>query len=377
MSGFSFTEAQEMFRRQVRSYAQKELRPGAGERSRKGFLPQEIRDRVAELGYMGINVSPEYGGQPADWITLGIAIEELAKVEFAVSCLPSWPSFASALLEGNPDLLQEWIPPMVRGEKLLCLALTETDCGSDAAAIRTRAVWDGDDYILTGEKTPVSTAMYSDAVIVYAKTDPEGGAHGVSSFLVPFDLPGIERRPHKMMGWNSLGQGSVLLDGVRVPRRYRLGEEGGAFGSVMVQFDSSRVYLSLQVLGMAQASLDDTIAFAQQRTAFGKPLAKFEGVSFQIAEAATMVEAARLLCYRALGLKDQGLPHTRESAMCKWMAPKVGVRAIHDCLLIHGHVGYSEEYDLELRLRNAIGFEIADGMAEIMKMIVARSIFGR
>jgi cyclohexanecarboxyl-CoA dehydrogenase len=377
MSGFGFTEAQEMFRRQAQDFARRELLPGARERSREGLLPREIVKKAADLGYMAINAPAEYGGQPVDWITLGIAVEELAKVELLVSCLPPWSSFAAALLQVNPDLLREWIPALVRGQRLLCLALTEPDCGSDAAAIRTRALREGDSYILQGEKTPVSLAMHADGVIAFAKTDPGAGARGVSSFLVPFDLPGIERSPHAMMGWNSIGQASIILDGVRVPRRYLLGEEGGAFGTIMKQFDSSRVYLSLQVLGMAQTSLEEAIAYAQQRTAFGQAIAKFEGVSFKIAEAATMVEAARLLCYRTLWLKDQGLPHSRESAMCKWLAPQVAVRTIHDCLLIHGHVGYSQEYDLGLRLMDAIGFEIADGMAQVMKLIVARSIWGR
>ena len=170
---------------------------------------------------------------------------------------------------------------------------------------------------------------------------------------------------------------SIALDGVRVPAEQRCGDEGKGFHISMGMADFGRVYLGLLALARAETSLEEAMAYALQRTAFGQPIAKFEGVSFKIAEHATRIEAARMLCYRTLWLKDQGMPHTKESAMCKWLGAKTGFDAIHDALLIHGHVGYSEEYPLEQRLRDAVGLEFTDGMDQIMKIVIARELMGR
>jgi cyclohexanecarboxyl-CoA dehydrogenase len=179
------------------------------------------------------------------------------------------------------------------------------------------------------------------------------------------------------MGMERLGRASITFEDVKLPKRYLLGSEGQGFYMTMGVFDFMRVCIGIACLGVAQASLEDAMTYARQRVAFGKPIAKFEGVSFKIVENATLVEAARLLCYRTLWLKDQGQVHTKESAMCKWWAVQVAVRAIHDALLIHGHIGYSKEYPLEQRLRDTIGFEIGDGTAEIMKIIICRELLGK
>lgn len=377
MSGFGFTEQQEMFRREVRNFVQKELLPGATERARQGIMPRDIVKKVAGMGLMGLRVPEKYGGQPADWVTIGIAIEELARGDFFTSCLPTQGILANYLLEKNDPLRDEWLPAIVKGEKTVCLALTESETGSDAANIRARAARDGDSYILSGEKLSISFGPWADAAILFAKTDPNAGFRGVSAFLVPLRSPGISRSTMPMMGWRPVGQAIITLDNVRIPRDYLLGPEGKGFAAVMTQFDFTRPALALQALALAQVSLDDAMAYARQRHAFGQPLAKYEGVSFKIAEDYTLVEAARLLCYRALWLREQGLPHSKESAMCKWMGPKYAVRAIHNALLTHGHVGYSEEYPIQQRLKDAIGFEIADGTAEIMKLIVVRELLGK
>ncbi|MDP2952627.1 MAG: acyl-CoA dehydrogenase family protein, partial [Chloroflexota bacterium] len=264
-----------------------------------------------------------------------------------------------------------------RGDRIICLALTEPGCGSDAAALTTRAVREGDHYVLSGEKTSITQGMQADAALLFAKTDPAARARGVSCFLVPLDLPGVVRSRLPSMGFRPLMAASIILDGVRVPARYRMGEEGRGFHMVMGQFDFIRPCLGLASLGAAQASLEEAIAYAKQRTAFGQPIGKFEGVSFKIAEHLTRVEAARWLCYRTLWLRDQGIPHTKESAMCKWLCPEVAVQAIHDALLLHGHLGYSEEYPIEQRLRDVIGLEIGDGTAQIMKLIITREVLGR
>ncbi len=378
MAGFGFSETQEMFRTMVRDFARKELVPGAKERAKMDSIPWEILKRVGEMGLIGVNLPAKYGGQPADWVTVGIMIEELAKVDFCLSLAPILPAASALILEGSTeDVRQEWLPPLIKGEKMVSLAITEPDCGSDAAAIKARATRDGEYYIINGEKTSITFGMQSNVCMLFVTTNPDARARGVTCFFLPLDLPGISRSRFIDMGCNPLGRASIMLDDVRVPARYRVGEEGKGFYLVMSQFDFIRVLLGLMTIGIAETSLDDAITYAKQRTAFGQPIGKFEAVSFKIAEDATMLEAARLLCYRTLYLRDEGLPHTKESAMCKWLCPKVAIRVIHDALLIHGHVGYSEEYPIEQRLRDVIGHEMADGTAEVMKIIILREILGR
>lgn len=366
-----------MFRREVRNFVQKDIMPGAKERAKQGVLNKDIIKKVAGMGLMAFRVPERFGGQSADWVTVGIAIEELARGDYITSFLPTQPILCNYLFEKNEPIMKEWLPAIVKGDKLICLALTEPEVGSDAANIKTRAVRDGDHYILSGEKLSISFGPIADAAILFAKTDQKAGFRGISTFLVPLDYPGVSRSVMPMMGWRPIGQAIITLDNVRIPKDNLLGEEGRGFVSVMKQFDFTRPALALQALALAQVSLEEAMAYSKERRAFGQPLAKYEGISFKIAEDYTLIEAARLLSYRALWLRDQELPHAKESAMCKWFGPKVAVRAIHDALLMHGHVGYSEEYPLQQRLKEAIGFEIADGTAEIMKLVIVRELLGK
>ena len=215
------------------------------------------------------------------------------------------------------------------------------------------------------------------AVITFARTGtPEDRARGVSAILVPLDLPGITTSKFSNMGQNSIGHGSIWFDHVRVPAKYLLGEEGKGFGQVMQGFDFSRSLIGLQALGTARQSLDETWAYIDERHAFGKPLSAFQGVTHQLADFDTRIEAARLLSLNALWLKDQGLPHTAEAAMTKWWPPLIAYEAIHACLLIHGHAGYSDTLPFQQRLRDVLGLQIGDGTAHIMKNIIARERTG-
>lgn len=376
--GFGFTEAQEMFRREIRVFAQREIAPGSASRAKGDHFPPEIIKKMAGMGLLGLNLPEKYGGQPVDWVTLGIAVEEIARADFNLGIVTTLSSGVGLALNLAPDEVQaEWLPPLVKGDILFCLATTEPGIGSDVARMQCRAIRGDGYYILQGEKTSITLGMQAKAGIIFAKTDPTAGAHGVTAFLVPLESPGVTRSRIPDMGCKPMGRASIILDGVKVPEKYRLGDEGKGFYLVMSQFDVIRVCLGLMCMGVAATSLEDAINYAKQRMAFGKPIARFEGVSFKIAEAATLIEAGRLLCYRTLWMKDQGLRHTKESAMCKWWCPKIAVRVIHDALLIHGHFGYSEELPLEQRLRDAIGWELADGSAEIMKLIIARELMGR
>lgn len=378
MVDFAFTEMQQEFARVVRAFALEELAPKYAYWDRTGEFPAEQWRKMGALGITGISLPEAYGGQQADCVTAGIAAEEVSRGDF--NC-------GYALIENclNGEILRHasdgtkaaWLPGMARGDHVVAIAVTEASGGSDAAGMQARAVRHGDAYVLSGEKSGISMLMPADAVLVFAKTDMQAGARGVSTFLVPTDLPGVTRTPLKDMGERAIQRGSLFLDQVQVPRDYLIGEEGQGFYLVMNAFDYSRVIIALMCIGAAEQSLDETIAYVKRREAFGRPLAKFEGVSFPIAEHATLIEAARWLCYRALWLRDQGLPHAKEAAMVKWWGPKVAVDAIHECLLLHGHYGYTQDLPHEQRLRDVIGLEIGDGTAQVSKIVVARELFGR
>jgi cyclohexanecarboxyl-CoA dehydrogenase len=375
---FAFTPEQEELARTVRAFAARELAPSSREWDRTSAFPTATWRRMGELGLLGLRVPAEYGGVDAEYVMVGIAMEEAARGDFSCTYGIQLSALAGEILgkNGDPDVCRQWLPRVATGEAVMALALTEPSAGSDAAALACRARRDGDAWVITGEKSGISLGMAAHAAIVFARTGGER-ARGVSAFLVPMDAPGVARSALRDMGSHAVGRAVISLDGVRVPANHLIGAEGSGFQQVMRGFDYNRVAIALACLGTAQVSLEETMAYVRERTAFGRPLARYEGVTFPIAEAATQLEAARVFCYRALWLADHGRPHTKEAAMVKWWAPKIARETIHQCLLLHGHYGYTDELPFEQRLRDVIGLEIGDGSAEVMKIIVARELMGR
>jgi len=372
-----FTEAQKNFRRMVENFAHKKLATKAQERAKMDHITPEVIKKIADAGFLRLTTPTKYGGNPKDSVSIGIVFEEICKVDSSPMILMVSHVVIPLMMEkASEDLKEEWLPLLGSGEKLACFGNTEPDCGSDAAAITTRAVQDGNSYIINGEKTSISVGMQTDAIALTAKTDSEAGAKGITCFFMPLDLPGISRSRFVDMGVHPSGRASVFLSNVHVAARFRIGEEGEGFTKVMSGFDFTRVLAALAGIGMAEASLMEAVEYVKQQTAFDSHTSRFEGVSFKIAEDATLIEASRLLCYHALKLRDEGLPNGKEAAMAKWFAPECAVRTIHDMLLIFGFRGYSEENPIEQRLRDAIGLKIGDGTAEIMKLIIAREILG-
>lgn len=372
-----FTEAQKKFCSTMRDFVIKELASGAMDRAKLDYITPEVINKLAGAGLFKLTTPVKYGGEPKDSVSIGIVFEEICKVDSSPMILLISQVVIPLMMEwAFEELREEWLPILGSGEKIPCFGNTEPDCGSDASAIRTRAVRDGNSYIINGEKTSVSVGMQADILVLTAKTDPEAGARGVTLFFVPLDLPGINRSRFVDMGAIPSGRASITLSEVRVPIKFRIGEEGEGFSKVMRGFDFSRVLAALAGIGMAEAPLAEAVEYVKQRTAFGRPLSKFEGVSFKLAEDATLLEASKLLCYEALMLRDEDLPHTKEAAMAKWFGAEAAVRTIHDVLLIFGFRGYSESEPIEQRLRDAIGLQIGDGTAEIMKLVIAREILG-
>lgn len=371
---FSFSEQQELFRRVVREFAQKELAPKIREYEDRGEYPWPIVKKMAQQGLIGLSFPKEYGGQEADTVTLGIFVEELAR---AGGMLP--PDAFSGVIAavGSDELKQKWLPGVCKGEQLIGLASTEPSCGSDVASIQTRAVKNGDEYVISGEKQCVSWVKDAAAFLVLCKTEPDAGARGISIILVEMDRPGIEKYYFKTLGWRTDSLGGFTLKDVRVPVSNLVGMENVGFIYTMLTFDYVRALLALWCLGYAQASLEGTIEYAKQRKAFGRPIAKFESVQSRIAEDYTLIEAARLLCYKALWMRDRGLSIAKECAMVKWWVPQLAFQVINNSIQAHGAIGYTTEYPDEWRLRQVRGAWLADGTPDIMKIIVGREILGK
>ncbi|MBI5446198.1 MAG: acyl-CoA dehydrogenase family protein [Deltaproteobacteria bacterium] len=372
-----FTDEQKKFQARVREFARGELTEGAVGRARLDHVEPEVIRKLAEAGWLRLGASPRYAYEVTDCVSLGILFEEVCRVDYTAMIVILIQTLIYGMAEWmSEELRGSLLPASAAGREFVCFANTEPECGSDAAAIMARAVREGEEYVITGEKTSISGGMQSDSVILTAKTDPAAGARGVSLFYVPLTLPGVARSRFSDLGNLSAGRASIILDDVRVPAAYRIGPEGEGFSKVMRTFDASRVYVAIGALALAQASLAETAERVRQRHAFGHALSHFEGVSFKLAEQATFVEAARLICFKALKLRDEGLAHSKEAAMAKWFGPKCAVEATHEMLLLCGQHGYDESNALEMRWRDAISAQLGDGSAEIMKVIIAREMLG-
>ncbi|WP_427306256.1 cyclohexanecarboxyl-CoA dehydrogenase [Cupriavidus sp. H39] len=363
----------------ARRFADARVAPGYLERDRTRVLDRALMREMGEMGFIAPELPEQYGGQGLGSLAAGVIHEAVARADLSLSYINLLASLNGQILAHHalPEIAGPWLQRLARGEALLAIALTEPRGGSDAASLRLRMERDGDDYVLNGEKTSISAADQADAAVVFARSGAvEAGARGVSALLVPMDLPGITRNRFDCHGQRAIGRGSIFFENVRVPASHLLGKEGGGFVQVMQGFDFSRALIGLQVLAVAQVALDETWAYVAERQAFGKPLSAFQGVSHPLADFETQVQGARLLCLQTLWLKDRGLPHTAEAAMCKWWAPRLAYDVVHQCLLSFGHGGYDRGV-MEQRLRDVLGFQIGDGTAQIMKTIIARTRAGR
>jgi cyclohexanecarboxyl-CoA dehydrogenase len=377
---FSTTPEQDDFVETARRFAARRLAPYYRQREREGAFDRDTLREMGSLGLFGPELPEEYGGLGLDHLTAGLVLEPLCAADYNIGQLLVAVSLAGTILatHGDPSVVAPWLRGMLAGEIIPAIGLTEPGGGSDAANLVLRARREGEQYVLNGEKTSTTFVTQAGFAIVWARTGGAGsGAGGISAFLVPMDTPGITTGEFEDMGGRCAGRGSMFLDGVRVPASHVLGREGGGFVQVMQGFDYSRALIGLQCLAVAEQSLEETWASAAERQSFGKPLIAHQGVSFPLAEAETQVRACRLLCLQTLWLKDRGLPHTAEAAMCKWWGPKLAFETIQTCLLLHGHGGYSAEMPYEQRLRDVLGLQIGDGTAQIMKLVITRQKVGR
>lgn len=377
---FALSDEQQAMRDTARRFAEEKLAPRYRQRELEGGFEPGLLEEMGSLGLIAPDLPEELGGLSLGRLANGLLVEDIAAGDMNVAYVPMLGSLNGSILvrHARPEIAQEIVPKLCAGKLMLALALTEPGGGSDAANLQLRATRSNAGHVLNGEKASISLATQAHEVIVFARTgDPAGRSRGISAFVVPLNAPGVSVSGYDDVGSGAVGRGSIFFEDVEVPAERMLAEENRAFGAVMTGFDYSRALIGLQCLAVAAASLRETWQYASEREAFGAPIVRNQGVSEPLAEAETMIEAARLLCYKTLWLCDRGEPHTMEAAMCKWWAPKVAFDVIHACLLTHGHFGYTREMAFEQRLRDVLGLQIGDGTSQVQKMIIARERAGR
>ena len=316
-----------------------------------------------------------------DHITRGIMVEAVGYADFncALPFLVSTEPFELNRLDGVPEAVSAPVRQAVReGRTIIAVGFTEPGGGSDVANFQSKAVLDGDEWVINAVKNSISWADADYFTITCRTEDPSKGIWSLSNFFIPKGTKGVQ--PPRM--WEDLGtraaaRGEVRFENVRIPKNYLVGERGRAYVQMAQLFDTNRAYIGLKCIGAAQASVDETCKYAKQRIVMGKPISNFQGVSFPLAEAETRLEAARLLCYKTLWMRDNDLPNSKEGAMCKWWVPEITFEIVRQCLTLHGHYVYSNELPFEQRLRDILGWQIGDGTAQVSKLIVARAMLGK
>jgi cyclohexanecarboxyl-CoA dehydrogenase len=374
---FGLSENEELIRASVRKFAEAELLPNYARWDRTGEFPsQDFIDKIIDMGLLRLRLPEKYGGQGASFVECGIVCEEIGRcdhqIRYIITNAIHLGEMASSI---HPELQEEWIPRIAKGE-MMSLAFTEPRGGADAGNIITKAVKDGDHWIISGEKTSITFCDVSKVVFTTARTG-KPGPRGLSFFLIPTDAPGVKAVPFERMGQRLDRAGSFFFDEVRIPARNMVGKENEGFIWAMEIIGYNRCFVPLACIGCALKSIEETVEYAKQRPIMGRPLSKWQAVATELATHKTQLEAARLLCYRALWMKDQGLRHDPESSMAKWWGVKVANEALYACMRLHGHYGYAKEFPFEQRLRDCIGMESADGPREVHHGIIARDMFGK
>ncbi len=375
---FEFTEEQKMIRQAARDYAQRELIKDVIERDENAIFPTEHVKNMAELGFMGMLVAPEYDGGGMDTVSYVLAMEEISKVDSSMGVIMSVNnSLVCFGIEkyGTPEQKEQWLKPLARGEKIGAFLLSEPGAGSDATSQKTTAVDMGDHYIINGVKNWITNGNSASTYIVIAQTHKELGHKGINAILVDRHTPGITLGVHEnKMGMRSSDTHSVNFTDVKVPKENRLGEDGFGFKFAMKTLDGGRIGIASQALGLASGAYELAVKYAKERKAFGTEIINHQAIGFKLANMATEIEAARFLCLKAAWLKDQGLPYGNASAMAKYYTAEMAMRVTSEAVQIHGGYGYVKEYHVERLMRDAKLTQIYEGTSEIQQVVMSRAI---
>ena len=374
------TDEQELIRDSMRAFAQERLAPFAAEWDRNHTFPREALNELAALGALGMVVPEEWDGAGMDYMSLVLTLEEIAAGDGATSTIVSVQnSLPCGILNrfGNDAQKEAWLKPLARGEKLGCFCLTEPHVGSDAAAIRTLAVREGEEWVLNGVKQFITSGKHADMAIVFAVTDKAAGKKGISCFLVPANAPGYQvGRIEEKMGQKASDTTQILLENCRIPADSMIGAEGQGYKIALANLEAGRIGIAAQCLGMARAALEAAVKYAQERESFGKPIFEHQAVNFRLADMATQLEAARQLVWHAASLKDAGRPCLKEASMAKLFASEMAERVCSDAIQVHGGYGYVTDFPVERIYRDVRVCQIYEGASDIQKLVIGRALAG-
>ena len=374
------TQEQELIRDSMRAFAQERLAPFAAEWDRNHTFPREALKELAELGALGMVVPEEWDGAGMDYMSLVLTLEEIAAGDGATSTIVSVQnSLPCGILNrfGNDAQKEAWLKPLARGEKLGCFCLTEPHVGSDAAAIRTTAVREGDEWVLNGVKQFITSGKHADMAVVFAVTDKAAGKKGISCFLVPANAPGYQvGRVEEKMGQKASDTTQILLENCRIPADSVIGTEGQGYKIALSNLEAGRIGIAAQCLGMARAALEAAVKYALERESFGKPIFEHQAVNFRLADMATQLEAARQLVWHAACLKDAGRPCLKEASMAKLFASEMAERVCSDAIQVHGGYGYVTDFPVERIYRDVRVCQFYEGASDIQKLVIGRALAG-
>ena len=375
---FLLSKEQEMAKKLFREFAQKEVKPLAQETDETEIFPRVTVDKMQNLGFMGIPIPKEYGGQGCDTLTYVLAVEELSKVCATTGVIVSaHTSLCADPIKkfGNQEQKEKFLRPLASGQKLGAFALTEPNAGTDASGQQTKAVLDGDEYILNGSKIFITNGKEADIYIVFAMTDKSKGTKGISAFIVEKGTPGFSfGTKEKKMGIRGSSTYELIFTDCRIPKENLLGKEGKGFVYAMQTLDGGRIGIAAQALGIAEGAFENTVSYVKERKQFGRPLAKFQNTQFQLADLAVKIEAARNLVYKAAIAKDTKDRFSVEAAMAKLYAAEVAMEVTTKAVQLHGGYGYTREYDVERMMRDAKITEINEGTSEVQRMVISGSL---
>jgi hypothetical protein len=372
------TEEQQMTRDALRSFSQERLAPNAARWDKEHHFPQAELKELAALGAFGVAVPEALGGAGLDYVSLALVLEEIAAGDGGTSTVISvnnCPVCSIAMMYANDAQKEQWLRPLAQGQMLGAFCLTEPHTGSDASALRTTAVRDGDDYVLNGVKQFITSGKYADVAIVMAVTDKAAGKKGISAFWVPTKTPGyIVARLEEKLGQHSSDTAQILFENCRVPAENLIGVEGQGYKIALSGLEGGRIGIGSQAVGMARAAFEAALTYAKQRESFGKQIFEHQSVQFKLADMATQIEAARQLILHAASMKDAGLPCLKEAAMAKLFASEMAERVCSDAIQIHGGYGYVTDFPVERIYRDVRVCQIYEGTSDIQKILIGRAL---
>ncbi|MBD8008618.1 MULTISPECIES: acyl-CoA dehydrogenase family protein [Acinetobacter] len=374
-------DEQKMIQEMMRNYSQQKLKPTAGLRDKTAQFPTQELKELGELGALGMTVSEQWGGAGLDYVSLVLALEEIAAGDGAISTIVSVQnSLPCGITQryGTEEQKQKYLTKLATGEWLGCFCLTEPQAGSDASALECKAERDGDEWVLNGIKQFITTGKHAQIALVFAVTDKSAGKKGISCFLVPTDIPGyIVSSLEEKMGQHCSDTATIVLDNCRIPAANLLGQEGEGYKIALSNLESGRIGIAAQSVGMARAALDAAVEYANQRKSFGVELVQHQAVAFRLADMATQIEAARQLVLHAATLKDAGQPCLKEASMAKLFASTIAERVCSDAIQIHGGYGYVSDFPVERIYRDVRVSQIYEGASDIQRLVIAREVCQR